>query len=322
MSSLAARAAQWQNSCGCMLTFHRAAPAAQWADLPNKNFYLNLDYLDNLLGSLKRGGWEIVTVEELTGRLERREDSSRLVNFSVDDCYRDTFEHVVPVFQRHGVPVTLFVTTGIPDGTMSLGWAGLESILARRNRVTVDGETADIPSQAAKQRWFAKISAAWDGGDFDRDYEAFCRVNEADPAKLREEHAISWEMLETLRDNPLVEIGAHTVSHPRISSLPADGALRELAGSRQRLRSRLGIECRHFAFPYGRSADCGRRDFDLAREAGFASASTTRKGLLQPGQDVFSLPRNTLNGAYRSITYANLLLSGLAGLAAKVLGRV
>ena len=126
MSSLAARAAQWQNSCGCMLTFHRAAPAAQWAELPNKNFYLNLDYLDNLLGSLKRDEWEVVTVEELTGCLESGENGSRLVNFSVDDCYRDTFEHVVPLFRRHGVPVTLFVTTGIPDGTMSLGWAGLE----------------------------------------------------------------------------------------------------------------------------------------------------------------------------------------------------
>ncbi len=139
---------------------------------------------------------------------------------------------------------------------------------------------------------------------------------------MREEHAISWEMLETLRSDPLAEIGAHTVSHPRISALPAEQALQELAGSRQRLRERLGIECRHFAFPYGRSADCGKRDFGLAREAGFASASTTRKGLVQRGQDVFSLPRNTLNGVHQSMAYANFLLSGLAGLAAKVLGRV
>ena len=322
MSSLTARAAGWRKSAGCMLTFHRAAPAAHWADLPNKGFYLNLDYLDRLLGTLKRDGWEIVTVEELTGRLQRGEDGSRLVNFSVDDCYRDTFEHVVPLFRRHGVPVTLFVTTGIPDGTMPLGWAGLESILAQRPHVIFGGEAVDVSTRAVKQQWFARISAAWGASDFDSEYAEFCRVNGADPAKLREEHAITWEMLEALRRDPLVEIGAHTVSHYRISDLTADMALQELAGSRQRLRARLGVECRHFAFPYGRSADCGKRDFDLAREAGFASASTTRKGLVHQGQDVFSLPRNTLNGVHQSMAYANFLLSGLAGIAAKVLGRV
>jgi peptidoglycan/xylan/chitin deacetylase (PgdA/CDA1 family) len=322
MSSLTARAAHWQNSHGCMLTFHRAALAAEWASLPNRNFYLNLDYLDRLLSSLKQDGWEVATVEDITGRLQRGEDGSRLVNFSVDDCYKDTFELVLPLFRRHRVPVTLFVTTGIPDGTMLLGWAGLETILARRGRVTFEGEIVRLDTDAAKQQWFAKISQAWDTGDFDGKYLKFCEDNGADPAKLREEHAMTWEMLEKLAGNPFVEIGAHTISHPRVSELPPVRAMQELVGARDRLRSQLSIECRHFAFPYGRSADCSERDFDLARDAGFASAATTRKGLLQPGQNLFSLPRNTLNGAHQSLGYASFLLSGLAGLAAKVLGRV
>jgi hypothetical protein len=43
------------------------------------------------------------------------------------------------------------------------------------------------------------------------------------------------------------------------------------------LIERLGINVRHFAFPCGRSADCGPRDFELAREAVFARAATSRK---------------------------------------------
>jgi peptidoglycan/xylan/chitin deacetylase (PgdA/CDA1 family) len=129
-------------------------------------------------------------------------------------------------------------------------------------------------------------------------------------------------MLETLRDDPLVEIGSHTVSHARISSLSASAALAELRGSRERLKARLGVEARHFAFPYGRSGDCGQRDFDLACEAGFASAATTRKGVVRTGQDAFNLPRNTLNGAHRNLTMIELHLTGLTGAAAKVLRRV
>lgn len=322
MSTLTARAAEWQKSCGCMLTFHRAAPAAQWAELPNRGFYLNLDFLDNLLGTLKRDGWEIATVDEIVCRLKLGESGSRLVNFSVDDCYRDTFEQVVPLFRRHGVPVTLFVTTGIPDGTMPLAWAGLETILAERAQITYNDETADISTRQAKQQWFSRISSAWEAHDFYNEFEKFCQVNGADRQELQERHAITWEMLETFKGDPLVEIGAHTVSHYRMSDLSEDHASQEIAGSRQRLRARLGVDCRHFAFPYGRSGDCGKRDFELAREAGFSSASTTRKGLVSQGQDVFSLPRNTLNGAYQSMTYASFLLSGLAGFAARVLGRV
>jgi peptidoglycan/xylan/chitin deacetylase (PgdA/CDA1 family) len=322
VSTFAARAARWQKSCGCMLTFHRAAPAAEWEDLPDRGFYLSLSYLDNLLGYLNRTGWKAVTVTELLGRLQRGEEGARLVNFSVDDCYKDTWEHVVPLFRKHRVPVTLFVTTGIPDGTFELCWAGLESILAARKSVKFEGERIEISAPAAKTELFKRISAAWEKGNTDREYLEFCKSNDADPAELRKEHAITWEMLDSFRNDGHVEIGAHTVSHPRISSLGVESALSELKASRARLESRLGIECRHFAFPYGRSADCGPRDFDLAREAGFESAATTRKGLVSSNQDFFSLPRNTVNGARQSIPYANALLSGLAGVGARVLGRV
>jgi peptidoglycan/xylan/chitin deacetylase (PgdA/CDA1 family) len=120
----------------------------------------------------------------------------------------------------------------------------------------------------------------------------------------------------------LVEIGGHTVSHARISSLSAAEAFAEIDGGRRRLQERLGIEVRHFAFPFGRSGDCGPRDFDLVRDAGFASGATTRKGLVRHGQDAFRLPRNTLVGAHRHLALAELHLTGVTGVAARVLGRV
>jgi peptidoglycan/xylan/chitin deacetylase (PgdA/CDA1 family) len=135
-------------------------------------------------------------------------------------------------------------------------------------------------------------------------------------------HAITWEMLEDLRGDPLVEIGGHTVTHARVASLPPDIARFELQACRDRLIERLGIPVRHFAFPYGRSGDCSVRDFAIARDAGYASASTTRKGLVLHGQDPYSLPRCTINGSDRSVATMELHLSGMTGLAARMVGRV
>ena len=107
-----------------------------------------------------------------------------------------------------------------------------------------------------------------------------------------------------------------------MSSLTPERARAELQGCRDRLIEKLDLPVRHFAFPYGRSADCGPRDFAIARDAGFASAATTRKGLMRTGQDPFDLPRNTINGAHRSLATMELHLTGLTGAAARMTGRV
>ena len=307
---------------GCCLTFHRTAPSEQWERLPNRDFHVDADFLDRFLGYVREQGWDVVTVGDALRRTASGEPIGRYINFSIDDCYRDTYELLVPIFRRHNVPVTLFVTTGIPDGSLPLWAAGLEDALLHRDRVEVDGESIALSSSEQRRAVFAQIAARWDGAQAGSRYAAFCADNDIDIDAMHWKHAISWDMLDALARDPLVEIGAHTVSHPRIAALSPDEALHELADARLRLNERLGIDVRHFAFPYGRAADCGPRDFALARQAGFASAATTRKGLVHPGQDAFSIPRNTMNGSHRSIAAMEMHLTGLSGAAARVMGRV
>jgi peptidoglycan/xylan/chitin deacetylase (PgdA/CDA1 family) len=307
------------NVVACMLTFHRVAAGPEWQHLPNRDFYLNLDYLSDLLNYLKRSAWTIVTIDEMLAELARQNGKRRLVNFSIDDGYADTVEHAIPLFRSFAAPITVFITTGIPDGTDLLGRAGLETILAEREAVLTQAGKIQVSEPRAKRYWFKTLSSTWEQANFDQAYRDFCQINGENIETLRNQHAITWSMLHSLRNDPLLEIGAHTISHPRVSNLSASAALQELAGSAERLRSRLAIPCRHFAFPYGRAGDCSDRDFILAREAGFVSAATTVRGLVRPGQDLFRLPRNNMNGAYQSIAYAKVSLSGLGGLIAKAL---
>ena len=55
-----------------------------------------------------------------------------------------------------------------------------------------------------------------------------------------------------------------------------------------------------------------RRDFELARAAGFKTAVTTRKGMLFPDhrKHLTALPRGSLNGDFNPLTYTALHLSG------------
>src|SRR6201993_2472229 len=129
---------------GCLFTFHRAATPAQWDKLPNRDFYIDIEFLDRFLAHLAAHEWDMVTIGEAVRRSGSADNHSRYVNFSIDDCYRDSFELVAPVFSRHNVPLTLFVTTGIPDGTMPLWSVGLEDALAARDHVVLDNHVVKL----------------------------------------------------------------------------------------------------------------------------------------------------------------------------------
>ncbi|HEX9153976.1 MAG TPA: polysaccharide deacetylase family protein, partial [Nitrospira sp.] len=90
------------------------------------------------------------------------------------------------------------------------------------------------------------------------------------------------------------ETGAHTVTHPILSTLSDEDARREIAHSRSVLESITDKEVRLFAYPNGRWAqDFDLRHRDIARACGFDAAFSTEPGVSRQGADFWQLPRFT-----------------------------
>lgn len=70
----------------------------------------------------------------------------------------------------------------------------------------------------------------------------------------------------------LVEIGSHTMTHPKLTAITLKDAGRELAESRRQLEEWLGIEVSLFSFPFG---DFNQNLVGLCREAGYRRVFTT-----------------------------------------------
>ncbi len=85
-----------------------------------------------------------------------------------------------------------------------------------------------------------------------------------------------------------MEIGAHTQNHCQLTSLPDEDALREISASKEELADLIGREVEHFCYPYGIYE---ARHTAMAKTAGYQSATTTRRGKVQPGADLFQLNR-------------------------------
>jgi len=91
----------------------------------------------------------------------------------------------------------------------------------------------------------------------------------------RDAVSLDWEDLCVLRDAGW-EIGSHTRTHPRLTSLDDARLTDELVGSRQEISARLDIDCDSVAYPHGAADD---RVFAAAAAAGYARGCTARAGI-------------------------------------------
>lgn len=85
-----------------------------------------------------------------------------------------------------------------------------------------------------------------------------------------------------------MDLGAHTRHHADLTTLERSQAWDEIAGCKHALEDITGREVRHFCYPYGRYTDEHVR---IAREAGYITSTTTKRGRARPDDDLFELPR-------------------------------
>jgi peptidoglycan/xylan/chitin deacetylase (PgdA/CDA1 family) len=84
------------------------------------------------------------------------------------------------------------------------------------------------------------------------------------------------------------EVGSHTQNHVRLLQSDAATARAEMVQDKAALEATLATPVRHFCYPYGEYAP---EHVVMAREAGFETVTTTRRGRSTVGGNLLELPR-------------------------------
>jgi len=143
---------------------------------------------------------------------------------------------------------------------------------------------------------------------------ALCAHVGVDDAAICRELCMSWTELKTFAADPLVTIGAHSITHCNLAAQSEAIASKELTVGRARIEDVLQRPVTHLAYPYGDRAAAGAREFALAGTAGYKTAVTTRPGMVFPENagHLTALPRVSLNGNYQDTRILPVLTSGAA----------
>ena len=255
---------------------------------------------------------------DLTSELEQGRCPRGAVVVTFDDGYRDNLLAALPVLEAFDVPATVFCTAGVVGGEQAFWWDRLAGLLLGPDllpptlALNLGSDHKNITLQAA---------ALYDAADREADRR---REGDAAPASARLEfYRQVWEWLRPLSESdravalhqiarwsnaasadvprplsrqqaqalaasPLIEIGAHSVTHAALSTLAPSAQRTEIGQSKVQLEALVGRPVVSFAYPFG---DQATDTAALVREAGFRSSCTTEAAFVRPGTDPFQLPR-------------------------------
>lgn len=206
------------------------------------------------------------------------------VVITVDDGYRDFYEYAFPILRKHGVPATLFATTGFVDKRLWLWPDKLTWLLNNARQVTIDvtfGSTALTTDRTCEglfeQYWQPLIAHGLSIPDSEKHIFIGSLANALGlkiPDVIPEEFApISWAQLRELEANG-IEVGGHTVTHPTLGQVTEAQAREEIFGCRDELVEQLGAKPRTFCYPNGQPSDFQDFLLPLVEHAGFLGAVT------------------------------------------------
>jgi len=236
---------------------------------------------------------------DLVYSLGARDVPPRSVAITFDDGYSDNLDAAKPLLELHEVPSTVFVVSGYVDSDRRFWWDELERIciaptsLPDQLELDIGGDRV-VWNQAAggdPRDLYRRLRDALGPLEQNEREESLSRLREwcaFEPTLADSGLPLSADRLRELGGGGLVEIGAHTVTHPNLTRIAPTRQLEEISGSAKQLEAFLDRPVQLFSYPFGAH---DRKAAACVREAGLASACTTEAGALGRSTDRYRLPR-------------------------------
>ena len=305
--------------CGAIFTLHHVRPYVQRRFEPNRHLEVTPEFLDRAILRLKAEGYAFVSLDALPERIAEK-TGQRFAAFTLDDGYRDNLDHALPVFARHDVPFTVFVTKGHSERTHGLWWQTLAELLNHGRRLSFDcgrgEEKIDLGSAERRQKAFQRFAHfvhSADEAEAVARIDALARRHGVEPLEIARTLIMDRDALGRLAADPRATLGAHGVSHRALARLDIAAAVAEMAEAADYVEHVSGKRPTSFCYPYGTTDAATRREAELAADLGFGLAVTTRPGVIAPADtsSLTLLPRLSLNGHYQKPRYVSALGSGI-----------
>lgn len=234
----------------------------------NRELEITPDYLVGLIENYKSKRWKFVDIDTILNKSTFF--GSKRVNISFDDGFKDVYSYAFPILKRYGIPFTIYLSSGFPEGTADIWWMQLEQLVAG----DVEKFEAIMKSAYDSDRPMADVMHELTGSGID--------------LSLTKDLALSWEQLKEMAESGLCTIGSHALSHPGLTRLPENKVVSEIMDSKTVIEQRLSVSVKHFSYPHSMYDDSV---ISVIKDCGIASAAVGYGGRIRRGDNCYILNR-------------------------------
>ena len=241
--------------------------------------------------------FRVLPLSEAARRLRDGSLPSNAACITFDDGYADNLTIAAPILARLRLNATFFVATGFLDGGRMFNDTVIEAVrLCREPVLDLSAIDCGIWSCNNDTARLATIGGLLDRIKYLPQAERQVKVDAIAASvglPARSDLMMTRQQVRDLKRHGM-SIGAHTVTHPILTTLTREAARDEIADGRRDLEETLGERVKLFAYPNGKPG----RDYDashakLVKELGFDAAVSTSWGVARRETDRFQLPRFT-----------------------------
>ena len=243
---------------------------------------MNIDIFEQQIAMLT-DKFNIISMSDLIAHQEKRERIPKnSVIITIDDGYSDFYDFAFPILKKYQAPAILYATHNFVDGSSWMWPDKVEHIVNLTSRTDYSLNDGAVNIRVSFKSGSDRFQAWNDIADYcltlsekqKEDYiEELSKELEVPLPVIAPDayKAASWENIREMSDHN-IEIGGHTMTHPKLTNVEDKVLDIEITKSRELLQSATQQEINSFAYPNGT-----RQDFDTSikqkvREAGYANA--------------------------------------------------
>lgn len=224
------------------------------------------------------------------------------VAITFDDGYLDNLVNAVPFLEEYGLHATIFVTSGRVGKDREFWWDAMERIFMDTRHLPDDLKLGLGPRTfqwgllSAQERLKAhdelcELLRVMPPRDIDRLMDDLLQWAGLPKTGLESHKILNTEQIRTLSGSSSIEIGSHTMTHGRLSSLDKKAQQQEIEHSRKQLESLTGKTIRFISYPFGSIADFTDETQALVKAAGYeAGIANIQRNVTKP-VNFFAMPR-------------------------------